>query len=144
MDGTLISMHIFKQRVYIEDVDAMGCVYHPNYLKFCERARTEMLKALGFDHSDRIKDKNNFFVIRHIHMDYLMPSYLNDLIEITTILTHLSAASIVFIQNLYVNTTLIGRFEAKLVCVDNTFKAHKIPNDLRMLLKSIIVLKKQQ
>ena len=67
-------VHHFPLRVYYEDTDAAGIVYYANYLKFAERARTEMLRLLGFEHGEMRRDSGRAFAVRHCSADYLAPA----------------------------------------------------------------------
>ena len=70
--------HIHPVRVYFEDTDAAGFVYHANYIKFAERARAEMLRDLNLLHSEMQQRDRQAFVVRQCTLDYLSPGYLDD------------------------------------------------------------------
>ena len=92
--------HSMDIRVYYEDTDAGGVVYYTNYLKFAERARTELLRGFGVEQAD-LRDKEKvLFVVRHIVADYLNSARLDDLLEITTHVKTLKNASVVFVQEI--------------------------------------------
>jgi acyl-CoA thioester hydrolase len=129
---------IFEQRVYMDDVDAMGCVYHANYLKFCERARTEMLRAAGFCHGQLILEGKNFFVMRRIEMHYLAPAYLKDILRIETAVIDVKGASVTFEQRIFRESVLIGQLIAQLVYVNHAFKVSKIPISLRNMFQQLM------
>lgn len=76
--------HLLEARVYYEDTDAGGIVYHANYLKFAERGRTEWLRSLGFDHDGMRREYGLIFVVRAISIDYLAPARLDDLLTVET------------------------------------------------------------
>ena len=83
-------------RIYYEDTDAGGIVYYANYLKFAERARTEFLRHMGFEQSEDLEDEARFaFVVRKVEAEYLKPSKLDDLIEMTCEVEEIKGASIV-------------------------------------------------
>lgn len=128
---------IFEQRIYLEDVDAMGCVYHANYIKFCERARTEMLRAHGFCHGTAIQEAKNFFVMRHIEIDYLGAAFLKDLIQVETRLKELKGASIIFEQDIFRDTTHLVQVTVKLVYVNQDFKVVRIPESLKQIFSRL-------
>ena len=71
-------------RVYYEDTDAAGIVYHANYLKFAERGRTEMLRELGFEHSASREESGTLFTVRRCSIDYLAPARLDDALTVDT------------------------------------------------------------
>ena len=70
-----------KLRVYYEDTDAAGIVYYANYLKFVERGRTEMMRALGFAHSGIAAETGTAFTVRRLSADYRAPARLDDLLR---------------------------------------------------------------
>lgn len=74
---------VWPVRVYYEDTDSGGVVYYANYLKFLERARTEWLRALGFDQSELLSDYNVIFVVRRVEIDYLRPAVFDDMLAVT-------------------------------------------------------------
>jgi acyl-CoA thioester hydrolase len=77
---TAMAEHRFQVRVYYEDTDFSGAVYHANYLKFCERARTEALRALGIHHHKL----DTTFMVRRMECDFRSPAKIDDLLEIET------------------------------------------------------------
>ena len=117
-------------RVYYEDTDAGGVVFYANYLKFIERGRTEYLRDLGFDQSVLANQKNVVFVVKSLSADYLSPAYLDDIIEVQTIIKSNKNASLVFTQkilSLEKNTVLFNA-EVKVVSVlKNNFKPCALP-----------------
>ncbi len=76
--------HRLALRVYYEDTDAGGVVYHARYLAFAERARTELLRELGVAHADMQRTQGVIFVVRRVKMDYLRPARLDDLVTVVT------------------------------------------------------------
>ncbi len=94
-----ISSHQQEIRVYYEDTDAGGIVYYANYLKFFERARTEWLRALGINQSIFL-EQNIGFVVTKVEMDNKASAKLDDLLTITTSISRLKSASLVFSQQL--------------------------------------------
>jgi acyl-CoA thioester hydrolase len=76
--------HRYALRVYYEDTDAGGVVYHATYLRFAERARTEALRDLGVPHAELLRDNGVMFMVRRIEVDYLRPARLDDSLTIVT------------------------------------------------------------
>lgn len=70
-------------RVYYEDTDAGGVVFYANYLKFFERARTEMLRSVGFEQDNLLAEQNLIFVVRSVKVDYLKPARFNELLDVS-------------------------------------------------------------
>ena len=126
-----MSKHRF--RVYYEDTDAGGVVFYANYLKFIERGRTEYLRDLGFDQGSVAKEKNIVFVVKSLSADYLSPAYLDDMIEVQTIIKSNKNASLVFTQkilSLEKNTVLFNA-EVKVVSVlKNNLKPCAVPQEI--------------
>lgn len=86
MSGALAEgCHIFAFRVYYEDTDAGGIVYHASYLRFAERARTEALRALGVSHTELADHFGLIFVVRRLEVHYVRPARLDDLVEVATV-----------------------------------------------------------
>jgi acyl-CoA thioester hydrolase len=94
VDGT----HVFPVRVYYEDTDAIGIVYYANYLKWAERARTEMLRVLGADHSRVLEETGVAFAVRRCTVEYDAPARLDDDLEVLSRITDIGGASIGFEQ----------------------------------------------
>jgi acyl-CoA thioester hydrolase len=104
-------------RVYYEDTDAAGIVYHANYLRFAERARTEALRDLGIPHSEMLRDCNLMFVVRRVKVDYLRPARLDDSLEIATQLGTMRAGSVVLHQTVHGPNGPCAKIEVELACV---------------------------
>ena len=91
--------HELTLRVYYEDTDAGGIVYHANYLRFLERGRTEWLRDLGFE-QDALLEQNVAFVVRHMNADFLLPAKFNQQLCIHTQVVQLKGASMQFKQTI--------------------------------------------
>ena len=85
-------------RVYYEDTDAGGVVYHSNYINFFERARTEWLRTLGFEQDQLISEHQTIFVVRALNCEYLKPALFNDELFVTADIRELGKTSVVFKQ----------------------------------------------
>ncbi|RXF73598.1 tol-pal system-associated acyl-CoA thioesterase [Hansschlegelia zhihuaiae] len=90
--------HVLTLRIYYEDTDFSGFVYHASYLRFLERARTEILRAIDFDHRRLWEEKREGFVVRRMTIDYLKPAQMDDVIAVTTQAEDVKAASLVLRQ----------------------------------------------
>ena len=127
----------FPVRVYYEDTDAGGVVYYANYLKFLERARTEWLRAAGFELPELLRNHNVIFVVRSVAIEYLRPAQLNDTLAITVDMKKLGACTIDVFQTVERDTRLIEA-SVKIVSVDGTsFKPVSIPDPIRQQLESL-------
>ncbi len=125
-------------RVYYEDTDAGGVVYHANYLKFAERARTETLRALGFENSTTAKNQGVYVVVRHLEADYKAPARLDDILNITTQLIDLRNASFTMQQDIKRDDVILVSVKVVLACVDSGGCVARIPVTLRDCLKRMI------
>ncbi len=118
--------HEFKVRVYLEDTDAGGIVYYANYLRFMERARTEMLKDTGVDHAAMIDD-GSMFVVRRCTVDYHKPARLADDLIVQSVIHETGAASLVMYQKVIKNGTVLVSGEIQLACIDKAGGVRRIP-----------------
>ena len=128
--------HELKVRVYYEDTDAGGIVYYANYLRFAERARTEMLRDAGFDHAQVFKDKKTGFAVAAANINYKAPATLDDLLTIKTKVDNIGGASMKMKQDIYLQEKLMTEIEVTLVCVDKNLKAVRIPEKVREIFKN--------
>lgn len=105
--------------IYYEDTDAGGVVYHSNYLKFFERARTEMLRAIGVSQQVLLEQRIGF-VVRHAEIDFKQGARLDDQLTVVTSIAELKKASLAFCQEL-VNPEgqLLCKAIVKVACIDN-------------------------
>ena len=101
LDGAFDGLcHRLPLRVYYEDTDAGGIVYHAQYLAFAERARSAWLRCLGIDQSAMLAAKKRGFVVRRIEIDFLLPSGLGTVLEVESRLLRLGGASLKLQQNI--------------------------------------------
>ncbi|GBD48411.1 tol-pal system-associated acyl-CoA thioesterase [Methylopila sp. Yamaguchi] len=91
--------HVLTLRIYYEDTDFSGAVYHANYLRYMERGRTEILRAIGFDHRKLWETVREGFVVRRMTIDYLRPARMDDVIAITTWVHEVKQASLTLSQS---------------------------------------------
>lgn len=137
-DAQASSQHFtLPVRVYYEDTDAGGVVYYANYLKFCERARTEWLRALGVSQQALIDEQGLAFVVRSVHADYLASARLDDALTIATRVAMLRRASILFEQQVMRGQELLFTTRVLLASIDlHRQKPVAIPASLHALLES--------
>jgi acyl-CoA thioester hydrolase len=126
-------------RVYYEDTDAAGVVYYANYLRYCERARTEWLRTLGFEQRALLADQGIAFVVRAIQADYLSSARLDDALTVQTRVVRLGRASLTFSQKVLRGQELMFDSAISIACV-NTHKNRPaaLPTHLRTLLQSTV------
>ena len=123
-----------KVRIYYEDIDAAGIVYHANFIKFCERARSEIFFKEGLSSHD--ESKKEHFVVRNIICDFVQVAFLGDLLEVRTQILERKNSSVILKQDILKDTELICSFEVVLVYVKD-YKAIKIPDNIFNILKKI-------
>ncbi len=105
-------------RVYWEDTDAGGVVYHASYLRFLERTRSEWLRALGVDQMTEKREHGLGFVVREMHLDFLRPALLDDELSVTAHVMQRRAASILFAQTVVRGDQCLLRAQVRVACVD--------------------------
>ena len=124
-------------RVYYEDTDCAGIVYHASFLRFMERARTEWLRSHGFDLPDLRIEHGVLFTVSRLRIEYLQPAQFNDLLDVGLELTRFGGASLLLDQNVYRKTReLLCRAEVRIACVDaTTMRPRPIPQAVCTELK---------
>ncbi len=128
----------YPLRVYIEDTDAGGIVYYVNYLKFMERARTEMMRSLSYDKNSIFADEL-MFVVHSVKADYIAPAKLDDALEVTANVLKVGAAYILFEQKVLLDGETLCCGEVKIVCVDRiTMKPRALSKTMQQVLKNTI------
>ncbi len=125
----------FKIKIYYEDTDSGGVVYYANYLKFLERARTEMISSLGLSNKRLIEDHEAFIIVKSCNIKYKKPLKLEDIILIKSKVKSVSRSSFVMEQIIEKDGNLASEAEIVLVTVDKKGKPIKIPNILEEKLK---------
>jgi acyl-CoA thioester hydrolase len=126
--------HEIEVRVYYEDTDFSGVVYHASYLRFMERGRTELIRALGVDQKALFDgDMPLAFAVRSMTIDFLRPAVMDDLLTIETTPTEVRGASMSLRQRVMRGGEPLVEAEVKVVCVGGG-KARRIPDALRETL----------
>jgi len=135
-EARLAKTHITPIRVYYEDTDAAGIVYYANYLKFAERARTEMMREHSDGHYARMLADGMVFVVRRCGIDYAGAARLDDLVEVRSRLTHLGGASVSAEQIVYRGDERLVGMEIKLGCIGSDGRPARIPDGLRAAMEN--------
>jgi acyl-CoA thioester hydrolase len=124
-----LSTFSWPVRVYYEDTDSGGVVYYANYLKFLERARTEWLRALGFELDALARDHGVIFIVRSFAIEYLRPAAFNDEIAATVELGKLGGGQIILTQRITRGAEELATATVRLACVNTTtFRPVRIPS----------------
>jgi len=119
-------------RVYFQDTDAGGVVYHANYLNFMERARTEWLRTYGHSNAGLMKEFGMVFVMRSVKLDYLKPALLDDALDVTAQIKDIGRSRVTLLQTVRRGDELLTEAEVHLVCVSlESFKPVSVPEILR-------------
>ncbi|MBN9062216.1 MAG: tol-pal system-associated acyl-CoA thioesterase [Rhizobiales bacterium 65-9] len=127
-------VHTLPIRVYYEDTDFSGVVYHASYLRFMERGRTELLRAQGADQSDLHQDGAGLaFVVRKMVIDWLKPARMDDIIDVVTTPREVRGASMTLHQAVRRCDDLLVEAHVTVACVRNG-RAVRIPDGLRRLM----------
>lgn len=126
-------------RVYYDDTDAGGVVYHASYLRFMERARTEWLRARGFDHTTLARDLGVLFIVRNLSVKYQRPAVLDDVLQVRVVPVRASRGLILFRQSVERDAAILVRGEVSVACVDAaTMKVVPLPGPLQNLFGEVV------
>lgn len=125
--------HRLDLRVYYENTDAGGIVYHADYLAFAERGRTEMLRDRGFAHAKLFAEQGVAFAVRAMNIDYQAPAKLDDLLSVESSVEKMGGASMTLKQKVMRDEKVLAILDVTLVCIDAQGRAVRIPNELREL-----------
>lgn len=127
-------IHTFPVRVYYEDTDMGGIVYHANYLRFIERARSDWVRGLGND-QNAMRDAGIIWVVQRIEADYLAPAKYDDELLIETEVIKLSTARLIMGQLVKRGETELFRAKVSAVCIaSDTGRPTRLPAEIRALL----------
>ncbi|RFA31349.1 tol-pal system-associated acyl-CoA thioesterase [Alkalilimnicola ehrlichii] len=137
-----MSKFIWPIRVYYEDTDSGGIVYHANYLKFMERARTEWLRNLGFEQDQLRQELQVLFAVRSIEVDYKKPALFNDELDVVTEVERPRHASLVFSQRITRRSETkpeeLVHAIVKVACIDaNRMKPVPLPDTIKMEIQNV-------
>jgi acyl-CoA thioester hydrolase len=141
LDGTIADgLHRMQVRVYYEDTDFSGIVYHANYLRFMERGRTNYLRLLGADQRALFAEAESeapgfAFVVRSMTLEFLRPSRMDDLLEIVTRPLDVKGASITLGQEVRRGDELLLEAKVKVAFVSGG-RARPIPKPLRIAMQA--------
>lgn len=128
---TLYPVGRIDVRVYYEDTDAGGIVYHASYLKFAERGRTELLRAAGFNHADLLAETGVAFAVTQMEIQFRAPARLDDLVTIETAITDMKGASMGMLQKIMLDDRALVEISLRIACLDRHGKAVRLPSRLK-------------
>lgn len=134
--GASVPVYQHELRIYWEDTDAGGVVFYANYLKLMERARTEWLRALGFEQERMRLDDGLMFVVSDTVLRYLAPARLDDWLRVTVRPTEIGRASLTIDQQVWRGDTLLTEGRIRIGCVESaTLKPARIPARILQVLQ---------
>ncbi|MGB9152431.1 MAG: YbgC/FadM family acyl-CoA thioesterase [Alphaproteobacteria bacterium] len=128
-----LPVHHLAARVYYDDTDAGGVVYHANYLRFAERGRCEFLRSLGYDNNWMHKEFGLLLVARHVEIDYRASAVLDDLLDISTEIAEIGNSSMKVKHVVSCKDKVLAEIIITLVAVSGIGKASRIPPQLRQI-----------
>ena len=129
--------HVLPIRVYYEDTDFSGVVYHANYLKFCERGRSDMLRLADIHHAElHGAEAQMGFVVRRMECDFLKPARIDDLLTVETAMESLTGARLVLAQKVCREGETLFSANVTVALVDGSGRPRRIPGDFAARLKA--------
>lgn len=131
-----MTVHSLPVRVYYEDTDAAGIVYHANYLRFAERGRTEMLRAAGFEHAKILAETGTAFTVISMQINFKSPAKLDELLSVQTRMVSMAGASMEMAQSIHRGNDVLVDMTVKIACIDKRGKAARLPEAVRELFKN--------
>ena len=126
-----------KFKVYYEDTDASGRVYHSNYLKYLERARTNLIYKSKYSHEILLKKFNIFFVVKKCTINFIKPAFFEDTIEVVTFLNEVSKVKINFYQKIFKQKEILVDAQVLVIPINKLGKIVKLPDELFLFLKKL-------
>jgi acyl-CoA thioester hydrolase len=140
-----LNMFDWPIRVYYEDTDSGGVVYHSNYLNFMERARTEWLRALGFEQTQMKDDLNIIFVVHSMNIQFKRPALFNDMLNVQSKVAKVGHGSIEFLQTIMRGQQVLIEATIKVACVETSvFKPVAIPAIIKDTIQNYTTDKQTQ
>jgi len=126
-------------RVYYEDTDAGGVVYYASYLRFAERAKTEMIRVATSREGALWTENDPLFVVRHLEVDYKAPARLDDSLTVTTQILKIGGASLDLLQNVMRGEDVLVAIKLTLVCTTHDGKVLRLPPDWRQTFARLVI-----
>ena len=118
-------------RIYYEDTDFSGVVYHAAYLKFFERGRTEALRACGVHHSEMLaRDEPLAFAVRKMTTEWIIPARIDDLLEVRTAFVSFKGARMLLEQEILRDETVLARADVEAACMSLSGRPRRLPADI--------------
>ena len=129
-----VEAHVYPVRIYYQDTDAGGVVYHSNYLRFAERARTELLRDAGIDRTTLMAESGLMFAVRSCEAEYVKPARLDDALEIRTRCLEVTGASFWLEQLVQRAGETLVEMKLRMVCLNPDGRPARLPDELKAIL----------
>ena len=126
-------VHRYRVKIYYEDTDAGGVVYYANYLKYMERARTELLAERGLDIA-RYHAEGRLFAVVNVEVKYKKPAVLGDLVDVTTVVKEVTNVTVTLIHRILRGDDLLVEAGVRLACIGKDGKPRRLPGEFAVLL----------
>lgn len=135
-------VHHFPIRIYYQDTDVSGIVYHANYLNFMERARTEFLRLIGIEQRTLLEDAadRGFFALRDVNLDFLRPARIDDALIVDSWMTALNAASCTIRQRIRREAEILVEGRLRIVMLGEGGRPRRWPAPWRAILQDLSIL----
>ena len=131
--------HFFQIRVFYEDTDFTGIVYHANYLKFAERGRTNFLRLLGINHSELMNaEEPKYFVVYKMNTKFLGSSTIDDLLEVRSNFLGIEGIRLKINQDIFNNEKKVFSADIEFALLNKDAKPLKFPNDMKLKIKKYL------
>jgi acyl-CoA thioester hydrolase len=144
--------HVYPVRVYYEDTDAASIVYHANYLRFAERARTEMMRCLGTEHRSLMQSDGVAFAVRSLDTEFFLPARLDDPLTVETRVDEVGGASMRLTQTVMSapdmssstadgktkNGRALVQMRVRLACIDGSLRTARLPGAVRAAMTELM------
>ncbi len=127
-------IHSHNYRVYYEDTDAGGIMYHAQYISWCERGRAEYLREVGLNSSGIVENDKVMFVVRHLEADYFKPARLDELLRVETGIKEMKNSSFIMNQSIFCQDSMLFSMTVTIVCIDEKGRPVRIPDRIRKIL----------
>jgi acyl-CoA thioester hydrolase len=135
-------IHYLPLRVYYEDTDVSGLVYHANYLRYFERARSDMVRLIGIDQAALLAkppEERQFFAIRSIHIEYISPAYYDDMLVVNSHLAALKAASFVIDQCLMREDKMLCKAHVQAAFLKSDGRPTRLLASARQAMQQVLI-----
>ena len=129
--------HILPVRVYYEDTDFSGLVYHATYIRWCERGRTDFVRLIGLNQKDLFEGEAGlFFVVRHMEIDYLKPALMDDVLEVVTRVAEQGTASLKLLQEIRRGGGVLFKALVTIVLINDRGRPVRLTEAMKKAFKS--------